>query len=649
MNHTWIGRFPLRRPALAGLAALLAGSAVNGAGAAASAAPAAESAAVTRYSIINLDPEGGAAAFLNERGEAAVGSFVFGTRRFFDGDRLHDIGTLGGEYSSIRGLNNRGVVVGDASDASTPFPAFHGYTWTVAGGIRAIPGSDNGIPYAINDNNQVVGQLPAPGVSARAVRWEPDGRVVNLGPTPFSLSEARAVNNDGLAVGYSDFTDGTIHASAWGGASKYADLGTLGGGGAFAELVNERGEVSGYADTPVNNTERAFYWDARDGVVPTGAQGFPVRLASALNDKGEITGNTDVPGGSAAYLWSRARGLTLLPRGGAVRSDAFDINNKTQIVGGLESAGGALRAVRWNGLAVPVDLNTLLYRPPAGLVLNAGIAINDAGTILAASNAGLVMLRPGTHGTDAPVLGPIAGLPFEVDNGAAVHLTLGFVDNSATQTHTAVVDWSDGCASPAPVVTESGGVGQVAFQHRFCRAGTPVVTVRVTDSGGRTTEARKDVIVNAPGLATIAGRGVLAHVAAPTGTRALPLRFALWAPLDGAAGAMAGMPFVRFDGALQFRSDQVGKAVRSGQDVRLEGTGRLNGHPGYRFQVDAGDGGGQAGDRLRVRVLHTEAGKEVVDYDNGAPAGAATAAVAVALSATTERTRVTDGDIAIHN
>ncbi|UUZ55844.1 hypothetical protein LP419_10370 [Massilia sp. H-1] len=43
-----------------------------------------------------------------------------------------------------------------------------------------------------------------------------------------------------------------------------------------------------------------------------------------------------------------------------------------------------------------------------GLVLRAGAAINDDGAILAYSNAGLVLLRPGKRGTDAPVLGPVA-------------------------------------------------------------------------------------------------------------------------------------------------------------------------------------------------------------------------------------------------
>jgi hypothetical protein len=50
----------------------------------------------------------------------------------------------------------------------------------------------------------------------------------------------------------------------------------------------------------------------------------------------------------------------------------------------------------------------------------------------------------------------------------------------------------------------------------------------------------------------------------------------------------------------------------------VEGTGRLNGRPGYRFLMEAEDGETA---RLRVRISHvdTASGAELPDYDNGAP------------------------------
>lgn len=658
MNQVWTGKFPLRKRALAGLFAPLAIAAGGASGAPAQDAPtatAAQACASCVYSVINLDPEG-STSLLNENGQAAFGSFVYNTHGFFDGDRVRDLGSLGGGFTSIHGLNNRGVVVGESQDNAQPFPSIHAFSWTAGGGLRRLSKSPGAAAYAVNDRNQIAGAMPAPGVSARAVRWDPDGSIHDLGPLPPSLSEARTINNQGATGGYTDLADGTIHATVWDPAGRLTDLGTLGGGRAFTEFINERGEAAGYSDNATNDRELVFFWSARRGLVATGAEGAGIRRDADLNDLGEVVGVTDLAGGSWAYLWSRSRGLALLPRGGGVRTDVFDVNNRTEMVGLVERAGGAQRAVRWNGLNSPVDLNTRLYRPPAGLVLYAGTAINDAGVILAYSNAGLVMLRPGARGTDAPVLGPVTGLPDEVRLGQDVRLSLGFVDNAPGQTHKAAASWEDGCASLQPQVRESGGVGEVTFRHRFCKPGYYLLTVKVTDSGGRTTEARRYVVVNDPSAPTVSGQGTLAH--APDGkSRALPLRFALWAPVGrnpaaAASGSEAGAPYFGLSGPIQFRSEQVGTPAVSGQGVRLEGTGRLNGRPGYRFLVEAVDGDRQqpaGGDRMRVRVIHTgSAGAEVVDYDNGAPAKAAALATAT-VGAAVDRTLVAEGGVTLHN
>jgi uncharacterized membrane protein len=614
----------LRKRTLAALVAPFALGASGIAGAAGqggTAAATATAATPTQYSVINLDPEGGGFPLLNENGQAAVSSFLFRTNRFFDGDRLHELGSLGGSFTVARSLNNRGVVVGESQDNSPPFGEVYAFKYTVADGMRALPNSAGGSARDINDNNQVVGYVRIPGAAGRAVRWDPNGKVVNLGPLPLSGSEAHAINNQGFAGGFTDVAGGDIHAAVWDPAGRQTDLGSLGASIAFTDFVNERNEVAGDAEPGGNENLTGFFWSARDGIVKTGALGAG-RLVVALNDRGEIAGDTNVRGGRGAYLWSRANGLRVLPRGGAVETDVFDMNNNTQLVGRLLRADGSTRAVRWNGVSNPVDLNTLLYRPPAGLVLEAAAAVNDAGAILAYSNAGMVMLRPGTKGTDAPVLGPVTGLPATLTAGQNVRLAVGFTDNSLTQTHKAVVTWTDNCTSPHPLVREARGVGEVSFQHRFCKPGYYFLTVQVTDSGGRTTDVRREIVVNDPGLAAVSGQGTLARAHEAPGARALPLRFALWAPAASAAAAKsgaseAGAPYFGLSGAIQFRSEQVGTPVIKGQQVHLEGTGLFMGRPGYRFVIDT-----DRGDRMRVRISHTESGgKEVVDYDNGNAGG----------------------------
>jgi hypothetical protein len=128
------------------------------------------------------------------------------------------------------------------------------------------------------------------------------------------------------------------------------------------------------------------------------------------------------------------------------------------------------------------------------------------------------------------------------------------------------------------------------------------------------------------------------------------VHFAFWTPVGNAAPVpgTGNKPFVRFDGPFQFRSDHIGTTTGGGQGAHLEGTGSLNGRPGYRFIVDATDGGRQqagSGDSLRLRITHTDpGGKEVVDYDNG---GASRAARSAAVRA--NGTSIEHGDIVVRN
>ena len=98
----------------------------------------------------------------------------------------------------------------------------------------------------------------------------------------------------------------------------------------------------------------------------------------------------------------------------------------------------------------------------------------------------------------------------------------------------------------------------------------------------------------------------------------------LWAPLSGKAGDKgAANAIVALSGPFHFRSDQVSATAVAGPHARLEGTGRFNGRGGYRFVIEARDGGGitgEAPDRLTVRITHRDGatGVEMVDFDSGA-------------------------------
>lgn len=452
------------------------------------------------YTVINLGPQS-ATAKLNERGQVAFTSTNrFGTvSRFFDGERIVPIGALGGDASWVRALNNHGMVVGQSSTGGQP-DRLLGFAWTPAGGMRALPGESPSSANDVNDRNEIVGATPAQGVAARAVRWNPDGSMTALGPLPLLSSSAVAINNRGYATGAVNFPYTGPRATLWDPAGGETDLAPPSRSASEGLHINERNEVAGQISFMRFGRPLGFFWSRDSGTIPFREFAGDV---SDLNNRGEAVGTRAVL--MSAFQWTLGRGWVWLPLPSGGFSSANDINDHGETVGAFEPYGpepGEGRALRWPSfMAQPIELGTRLYRAPAGLVLRDALAINNNGTILADSNAGLVMLRPGRRGTDAPVLGPIAGLPATLAAGQEVALTVDFTDDAAAQTHAASVLVSDGCPSTAPTVTESGGAGQVRLRHRFCAAGSYAMKVVVTDSGGRATELQRDIVVEGPALA----------------------------------------------------------------------------------------------------------------------------------------------------
>jgi len=62
-------------------------------------------------------------------------------------------------------------------------------------------------------------------------------------------------------------------------------------------------------------------------------------------------------------------------------------------------------------------------------------------------------------------------------------------------------------------------------------------------------------------------------------------------------------------GRVAFKGERLERVSRNGNTVHLEGSGTLDGQPGYRFTIDARDGqhgGACETDRLTVRIEHSD-------------------------------------------
>jgi probable HAF family extracellular repeat protein len=177
------------------------------------------------------------------------------------------------------------------------------------------------------------------------------------------------------------------------------DLGTLGGSNSWMNWgqINDRGQVVGYSETAVpdpdgedvcgfgtGRTCRPFLWQhGHMRALPT--VGGNNGQASAINNRGQIAGYAETPvvdSGCPPYktalpvLWEKGKAQPLPTVGSDPDGIAYGINDQGQAVGYSGTCTAALHAVLWqNGTAFPL--------PDLGFPRsNLAWAINDQGQIV---------------------------------------------------------------------------------------------------------------------------------------------------------------------------------------------------------------------------------------------------------------------------
>ena len=157
---------------------------------------------------------------LNNRGQVVGVMTLPGdmTARAFlwDGGKLSDLGTLGGHYSQAIGLNEAGVVVGEAylSGVPTENQTFHAFRWEngVMQDIGTVDGDLSSEADYINSEGQIVGVSCAHFNNCdvtRAFLWENGGPSVDLNAlispnSPLQLVWANLITDRGEIVGFSN-------------------------------------------------------------------------------------------------------------------------------------------------------------------------------------------------------------------------------------------------------------------------------------------------------------------------------------------------------------------------------------------------------------------------------------------------------------
>ena len=271
----------------------------------------------------------------------------------FKGGQVIDLGTLPGGYESqANDINDRGQMSGFASNGIPDPYSFFGwgtqarsFIWQngVMRDIGTLGGPD-AVSTTLNAAGQITGQSytnsaanPATGVPTLDPFLWTSGHMRDLGTLGGTFGFANWLNSRGEVAGFSDLAgDQTAHPFLWA-SGHMRDLGTLGGDNGFASWVNERGDVVGGAQAPDQNFH-GFLW--RNGQMhdlpPVG--GAPWAFANSVNDYGQVAGNeTDTNGNElTAVLWSGGDGYdlnTLIAPSPLRLITAEYINDQGEIVG----------------------------------------------------------------------------------------------------------------------------------------------------------------------------------------------------------------------------------------------------------------------------------------------------------------------------
>lgn len=578
----------------------------------------------TTYTVVNLGPGRSWSAQINSKGQVALSSRWKGWRGvYFNGDTLRDVGTLGGRSTFLSGLNDAGQVAGHSGH--NDFDVLHAIRWSEAGGMTdAGPDEEytNSEAHAINRDGTLVGavqRLVAPGfVYWQPYIWNPADGMVDLFRVSDGPAKALLINDNGMVAGFAAPGDEIFRAFAWTKADGMTDIG-LSPGHSGVAAINNAGEIAGSANVNAGSfISHAFVWSKRLGIRDLGTLGGTESYSIDMNEAGQVAGVWYGSEDQRSFSWSRQRGMVDLGTLGGTFARPYALNDLGQVVGESTTAAGEPNAYAWTAARGMVNLNERIPAAPAGLVLAGAFAVANNGYIVAMSNAGPVLLKPGLVGTDSPLVGPITSSE-PVQAGQPVTLSASFKDQNTADTHTAVWSWDDGCADTPGTVTETKGAGTATGTHRFCTSGVYAVALTVTDSTGRSTTVSRDLIVHDGSANFVAASGWFMSppgALAGTASHAGPAEFRFFSTDKRENAARSAF---QFDVAnLSFHGAGYDTVSRDGNRVRYTGSGRMNGAGGYRFALEAVDAGTAGADRIHMRIWHTDPRTKavVVDYDN---------------------------------
>lgn len=314
---------------------------------------------------------------------------------------LHLLNT--GGTCSVNAINASAQAVGACFDAQgVTYTAFA----TAKNGkkvstVGLLPGGSSSWTNGLNDQGLLVGDAKTAGDAAdHAFFFDPAvGHMQDLGTLGGTNSYALAINKQGTIVGESQpagdaTTNGFVMRNG-----KMKDLGTLPGGNALAPwMINSSGSIAGQGSTSSGETHAVYANAGRYQLVDMGTLGGSWSWINGLNDQGVLVGVSSLTGdtGNRAVV-ANTNGTPMADLGtpSHLYSAARAINNLGQVVGSFRDPVAQTHGSYICSLAAAcadfTDLATLVSLPK-GIVIDAVYRITDQGVILVTGSDGLFYL-----------------------------------------------------------------------------------------------------------------------------------------------------------------------------------------------------------------------------------------------------------------
>jgi probable HAF family extracellular repeat protein len=204
---------------------------------------------------------------INDNGQVAGWSITDGTARatVWNGTTPTSLGTpSGADATYARAINNSGQIAGwSTTDGNTHATIWNGTTATDLG---TLTGGNASAALAINEKDQVAGRSTflAGSFAYHATTWD-GGKITDLGTLGGDYSEARAINEAGLVVGWADTRDDQTSATLWSGTEAidlniYLDKSLVDAGWVLtgADDINDQGWIVGSAYNNLTQQSHGF-------------------------------------------------------------------------------------------------------------------------------------------------------------------------------------------------------------------------------------------------------------------------------------------------------------------------------------------------------------------------------------------------------